>query len=241
MVDATAVRRRVVLVHSALGDSRQWDRQIAALRDDFDVVAPDLPGFGTEPMPTEPFSFVDAVMGLLPASLVGNSLGGGIALRAALLDPARVDRLVLVGSGLPDWEWSDEMRGYFAREEEAVARGDIEAAVEVNMAFWVAPDHRDELRPMQRRALELQTAHDEPKVVWPELPPLETLSVPTLVIVGDRDKDDFQRIARRITDSVTGARLEVVAGAGHLVGVERPDELNRLLAGFLAEDAGVPE
>jgi 3-oxoadipate enol-lactonase len=230
-----------VLLHSALGDSRQWSRQVAALRDVLDVVAPDLPGSVTEPMPTEPFSFVDRVAALLPASLVGNSFGGAIALRTALASPQLVDRLVLVGTGLPDWEWSEEMRDYFAREEEAVSRGDLDAAAEINLEFWLEPEHRDELRPQQRRSLELQTAHAEPDVLWPELPPLETLAVPTLVVVGDRDKEDFQQIARHIAERVPGARLEIVAGAGHLVGVDRPDELNRLLLGFLAEDAGVAQ
>jgi 3-oxoadipate enol-lactonase len=228
------MKRRVVLLHSAVGDSRQWARQVAALGDDFDVVAPDLPGFGTEPEPTEPFSFVDRIAELLPASLVGNSFGGAIALRTALRHPERVDRLVLVGSGIPDWEWSTEMRDYFAREEEAVSRGDLDAATEVNMEFWVAPEHRDELRPQNRRSLELQTANDEPEVRWPELPPLETLAVPTLVVVGDRDKEDFRRIAAHLAETVPGARLEIVAGAGHLVGVDRPDELNALLLDFLA-------
>lgn len=222
-----------MLLHSAVGDSRQWSRQAAALGDRFDVVAPDLPGFGTEPMPAEPFSFVDRVVGLLPASLVGNSFGGAIALRTALASPELVDRLVLVGSGLPDWEWSEEMRDYVAREEEAVRRGDLDAAAEINLEFWLEPEHRDELRPQQRRSLELQTAHAEPEVLWPELPPLESLAVPTLVVVGDRDKEDFQQIARHIAATVPGARLEVVPGAGHLVGVDRPDELNRLLFEFL--------
>ena len=222
-----------MLLHSAVGDSRQWSRQAAALGDRFDVVAPDLPGFGTEPMPAEPFSFVDRVVGLLPASLVGNSFGGAIALRTALASPELVDRLVLVGSGLPDWEWSQAMRDYFAREEEAVSRGDLDAATEINLEFWLEPEQRDELRPQQRRSLELQTAHVEPEVLWPELPPLESLAVPTLVVVGDRDKEDFQQIARHIAATVPGARLEVVPGAGHLVGVDRPDELNRLLFEFL--------
>jgi pimeloyl-ACP methyl ester carboxylesterase len=233
------VRQRVVLLHSAVGDSRQWSRQLPALRA-FDVVAPDLPGFGTEPVPAGPFSFVDRVSELLPAALVGNSLGGGIALRTALLHPARVDRLVLVGSGLPDWDWSPELRDYFAREEEAIARGDLDAAVEVTMEFWIAPEHRDELRPQQRQSLELQTAR-EPEVRWPELPPLETLAVPTLVVVGDRDKDDFRRVAEQIAATVPGARLELVAGAGHLVGVDRPAELNQLLVEFLTQDPGVAQ
>jgi 3-oxoadipate enol-lactonase len=234
---ATAVRRRVVLLHSGVGDSRQWGRQVAALGHDFEVVAPDLPGFGAEPMPSEPFSVVDFVSAALPASLVGNSFGGMVALRTALARPALVERLVLVGSGLPGWEWSPEMQDYFAREEEAVERGDLDAAAELNLEFWVAPEHREEMRPQQRRALELQTAHDEPELIWPELPPLETLAVPALVVVGDEDKDDFRGIAEHIAATVPEARLEVVRGAGHLVGIDRPDELNALLLEFLATPA----
>jgi len=227
------VKQRVLLLHSAIGDSRQWRRQVEALGERFDVAAPDLPGFGTEPEPAEPFSYVDRLGGLLPAAVVGNSMGGGIALRLALTRPELVDRLVLVAAGIPDWEWSQELRDYWARETEAFDRGDLDAATEVNMEFWVAPEHRDELRPQQRRAMELQSEHEEPEILWPELPPLETLSVPTLVVVGDRDKEDFQRIAEHVAARVPGARLEVVAGAGHVVGVDRPDELNRLLLEFL--------
>jgi len=228
------VPRRVVLLHSAIGDSRQWTRQIAALRDRFDVVAPDLPGFGDEPMPAAPFSFVDRVTPLLPASLVGNSLGGGIALLTALAQPGRVERLVLVGAGLQDWEWSAEMRDYWAAETELFERGDLDAAAELTLEFWIEPEHRDELRPQLQRSFELQSAHEEPETLWPELTPLETLAVPTLVVVGRRDKDDFRRIAEHLAATIPGARLEVIEAAGHVVGVDRPDELNRLLLEFLA-------
>jgi len=227
------VKQRVLLLHSAVGDSRQWRRQVEALGERFDVAAPDLPGFGTEPEPTEPFSYVDRLGDLLPAAVVGNSMGGGIALRLALTRPELVDKLVLVAAGIPGWEWSQELRDYWARETEAFDRGDLDAATEVNMEFWIAPEHRDELRPQQRRAMELQSEHEEPEIIWPELPPLETLSIPTLVVVGDRDKEDFRRIAEHVAARVPGARLEVIAGAGHVVGVDRPDELNRLLLEFL--------
>ena len=233
--------RKVVLLHSALGDSRLWRRQIEILRSDFEVVAPDLPGWGATPLPTEPFSFVDFVAAELPAVLVGNSFGGAVALRTALAHQDRVERLVLVGAGLPAWDWTEEMRDYFTAEEAAIEAGDLDAATEINLEFWVAPAHRDEVRPQQRRALELQTAHEEPEVRWPEMAPLSTLRIPTLVVVGEDDKADFLAIAQHLAEEIPDADLAVVPGAGHLVGIDQPEELNALVLEFLAEDAGVPE
>ncbi len=227
--------KRVVLLHSALGDSRLWARQVEALRQEFEVVAPDLPGYGEEPLPDAPFSYVDRVAELLPAILVGNSFGGAVALQTALAYPDRVEKLVLVGSGLPGWSFGEEMQANWDDEQAAIDAGDLDAATEVSVRFWVAPEHRDFVRPMQRRALELQTAHAEPEVLWPELPPLSTLRMPTLVVVGERDQPDFHAIARHLAAEIPVARFAEVARAGHLVGVERPDELNRLLLAFLAK------
>jgi 3-oxoadipate enol-lactonase len=224
---------RVVLLHSALGDSRLWRHQIPALEESFDVVAPDLPGWGETPMPAEPYSFVDVVAQRLPALLVGNSFGGAIALRTALAHPDEVKKLVLVGSGLPAWDWTEEMRAYFAAEEEAIDANDLDGATEINLEFWVKPEHRDEVRPQQRRALELQSAHPEPELIWPEMPPLSSLTMPTLVIVGDDDKDDFKKIAEHLAEEIPDADLVVVPGAGHLVGIDQPAELNALLLEFL--------
>ena len=226
---------RVILLHSALGDSRLWKRQVPALEREHHVLAPDLPGWGDNPMPAEPYSFVDFVAELLPGVLVGNSFGGAIALRTALAHQDRVERLVLVGSGLPAWDWTEEMRTHFAAEEEVFEAGDLDGATELNMEFWVKPEHRDEVRPQQRRALELQSAHEEPELLWPELPPLSSLELPTLVVVGADDHADFQAIAQHLAEQIQDAELVVVPGAGHLVGVDQPEELNALLLEFLSE------
>jgi 3-oxoadipate enol-lactonase len=208
---------------------------VPVLAERFQVVAPDLPGWGDSPMPEVPFSFVDVVAGHLPGHLVGNSFGGAIALRTALAHQGLVQRLVLIGAGVPAWDWTEEMRGYFAAEEAAIESGDLDAATEVNLEFWVAPEHRDEVRPQQRRALELQTAHPEPEAIWPDLTPLSALLLPTLVIVGENDKGDFLAIAEHLAEEIPDADLAVVAGAGHLVGLDQPEELNALLLEFLAE------
>jgi 3-oxoadipate enol-lactonase len=156
-------------------------------------------------------------------------------LRTALAHQDRVSRLVLVGSGLPAWDWTDEMRSHFAEETAAWDKGDGEAVAQLNLDFWVAPEHHDEVRPQQRRAFELQTAHEEPEVSWPELAPFSTLEVPTLVIVGENDKPDFRAIGQHLAEEIPDADLAIVPGAGHLVGVEQPDELNALLLEFLSE------
>jgi 3-oxoadipate enol-lactonase len=186
-------------------------------------------------LPEEPFSFVDAVAAFLPGHLVGNSFGGAIALRTALAHQELVHRLVLVGAGLPAWDWTEEMRSYFAAEEQAIEAGDLDAATEVNLEFWVARERRDEVRPQQRLALELQTAHAESETIWPEFGSLSSLQVPTLVIVGENDKADFRAIAQHLAEGIPDADLAIVPGAGHLVGLDQPEELNALLLEFLAE------
>jgi 3-oxoadipate enol-lactonase len=226
---------RIVLVHSAVADARMWDRQARMLRErGFDVVAPDLPGFGTEPVPSEPFSFVHRIAALLPAMLLGSSFGGRIALETALARPDAVPRLVLVAPSLGDHTWSEDMTSYWVEEEELLEREDVGAATELTLSHFVEPHVHDAVRPMQRRAYELQLAAGDQEVLWPEPQPLSSLQPPTLVVLGERDGPDFWAIAERIVREAPNARLEVVAGARHLPSLERPDEFDELVVPFLS-------
>ena len=108
----------------------------------------ELPGEVRRHLLSEPLS-LDA-----PAALVGSSYGGLVCLDAAARQPELVTDLVLLDAPLPDHDWSDEVVAYGDEEERLIEAGDLDAATELNLAFW-APAMADRLRPMTRWSLEL--------------------------------------------------------------------------------------
>ena len=246
----------VVLVHSAIADHTLWDRQVEALKDRFRVLRYDVAGHGRSPLPPGPFSHLDDLAALLglagvaePAALVGNSSGARIALEYTLAHPEAVEALALVGAGLPDHDWSDEMQRADEEEERLFEAGDFEGAADAQVRFWVdgprrRPDAvdaglRERARRMILRSYELYReaeAAGEPKAQWLDPPAsgrLGEVGVPTLVVVGDEDASDLFPNADRLEAEIPGARQAIVPGAAHLLPLEKPDELNRLLLDFL--------
>ena len=234
----------VLLLHAGIADRRMWAPQVAALEAaGHRALAPDLPGFGDAPLEPGVVDYVAFAADQLdgPAAVVGCSFGGRVALELALARPELVDRLVLVAPGLGSWDWSEEAQAGFAEEEEALVRGDLEAAAAQQAEMWLAPAAADEVRDltvsMTIRSYEQQLPMDgKVRSSWPQ-PSAEDrvgeLDVPTLVVVGSEDLPDLRAICARLAAEIRGARLDVVEGAGHLPGLERPDELNRLLLDFL--------
>jgi pimeloyl-ACP methyl ester carboxylesterase len=186
--------------------------------------------------------------GVERAALVGTSLGGNTALELAVESPERVSALVLVGAGLPDHEWSEQVKAFFAAEDEALERGDLDAAVEANLRTWLAgpnrsldaidPGLRELVAKMQRQAFEVQKD-------WPDLraarldPPyserLGDVRVPTLVLTGDEDVADIHEIAERLATEIPGAERATIPDAAHLPNLDRPEAFDRIVLGFLAE------
>jgi 3-oxoadipate enol-lactonase len=160
----------VLLIHEGICDSRMWESQWQTFPRAHRTVRCDLRGFGRTPLPADNYSNARDVVELLDrlelgaAALVGVSLGGRVALEVTLALPDLVERLVLVGTGLPGHAWSDTVRKYGEEEDAAVARGDLDAAVEANLRMWVdgpnrSPDEVDAsvrrfVGEMQRRALD---------------------------------------------------------------------------------------
>jgi 3-oxoadipate enol-lactonase len=243
----------VVLLHAGVSDSRLWEPQLDSFAQSHTVLRVDLPGFGNSPLETNPVSFRGAVRdamdaeGIDRAALVGVSLGGNTALELALESPERVTALVLVGAGLPDHEWSEEVTSFFAAEEEALERGDHDAAVDANLRTWLAgprrsledidPALRELVGEMQKQAFRQQEGHEDVRMLRldpPESERLAEVKVPTLVVTGDEDVADIHLIAARLAAGIPGAERATIADAAHLPSLERPEEFDRIVLDFLA-------
>jgi 3-oxoadipate enol-lactonase len=243
----------VVLIHEGVCDSRMWDPQWETFQRSHRAVRYDLRGFGRSPLRPGRYSHPADLIALLeqlalgPAALVGVSVGGGVALQVAVARPDLVSALVLVGSGVRGHEWSELVTQAWAEEEAAFERGDLDAAVEVNLRTWVDGPHRSpeevdakvrsKVAEMQRRALELyleggEEAQEE-ALVLDIAERLAEISVPTLILVGELDVPDMHAIADRLEREIAGARRATIKGAAHVPSMERPDEFDRLVLDFL--------
>jgi len=243
----------IVLLHEGICDSRMWDPQWETFTRSHRVLRFDFRGYGRSPLQPGRFASARDVIELLEshgferAALVGASLGGRVALEVALAAPERVAALVLVGSGLPGHDWSEEMKATWEEEESALLAGDLDGAVEVSLRTWVDgprrtpedvdPDVRSRVAEMQRRAFELQVpAEDEVEeelLVEDVAQRLGEIRAPTLVLVGEEDVPDIHAIADRLAREIPGAKPGTIANAAHAPSMERPDEFARLVLDFL--------
>jgi pimeloyl-ACP methyl ester carboxylesterase len=244
----------VVLLHEGIADSRMWEPQWAEYSKRFRIVRYDMRGFGQSPAAVGTFSLSGDLVHLLdslelgPAALIGVSLGGSVAMETTIARPDLVSRLVLVAPGLRGFEMNDETKAGWQEEEAALERGDVDAAVEINMRMWVDGPSRepDEVDPalrakvaeMQRRAIEIHLETGEEGDYQPLVEDwgsrLTEISVPTLVIVGDLDRPEMLEITERLEAEIPNARRVTIAGTAHVPTMERAEEFNRIVLDFLS-------
>jgi len=252
----------LVFVHGLSGSWPNWLEQLAAFAPEHRVLALDLPGFGHSPGRAGEISMhgyaelldeLLAQLGLDEATLVGNSMGGLIAAETAASFPARVRRLVLVSpAGISTFRNRLTLRTMPAvrRFQQGLALG----------AAWTA-SHADRLasRPRLRDAI-LKGVVAHPSRLYGPLaaeqlrgagtdgflealeeilefdlrPRLELISCPTLIVWGKKDRLITWRDAARFREGIAGSREIVYEDTGHMAMLERPEEFNALLRGFIA-------
>ncbi|MGI8915679.1 MAG: alpha/beta fold hydrolase [Chloroflexota bacterium] len=222
-------RLPVVLVHGLGVSSRYMTPLMRALAPTFDVYAPDLPGFGRSPKPGRALtipqlaSALDAwldVAGLTCSVLIGHSMGCQVVIELAQRRPQRADRLVLLSPTMDD-EARTALRQCWRLARDAPREP---------LAEWVITGC-DYLRSgLRHNWRTLQYALSDP--VKDKLP---HLTLPTLVVRGERDPivspDWAAEVARRLPDG----RLVVLPGAPHAMNYCRPALLATAIVPFLLE------
>jgi 2-succinyl-6-hydroxy-2,4-cyclohexadiene-1-carboxylate synthase len=233
----------LVLLHGFTQTGRSWQPIAHALAGRYRAVAPDLPGHGdfAERRPAS-FAACDAYLRALADgrgfTLAGYSLGGRVALHAALSLGPLVERLVLIGAS-PGIAGPAE-RAARAADDAALADRIEAIGIEAFVREWGA---QPLFAGMPRGVAELA---DEDRLrntasglaaalrglgtgVMPPLwERLGELTIPVDLVVGERD-EKFRAIAERMEGALAAARLHVVDGAGHAVQLEAPDAVVELL------------
>lgn len=253
----------LIFIHGLSGCWQNWLENIPHFAASRRVIALDLPGFGSSPMPRERISIslyarvVDELLdqlGIGQASIVGNSMGGFVGAELAIELSTRVDRLVLVSAaGLTTAEMhNDHAVALLRRLENLLAHG----------AAWTG-SRSDGLarRPGLRKALMLVVAAHPDKLdarlvaellrgsgkpgfldavealgTYPLADRLERIEAPTLIVWGEKDRLVPLRDADRFLEAIGDNASKVVyEDTGHVAMLERPARFNADVERFLRE------
>lgn len=180
------------------------------------------------------------------ADLVGASFGGSVTIDFALAFPQRVTSLVLAAPAVGGYRFeSAQMLDFFEAEEQALARNDIETAVELNLKMWldgfgrqpgtVSREVREQVREMQWTIFsQMQGEHGEEEGLSPSaIDRLEQIPCPTMVIVGEQDLPEFGSLSQQVARRIPNATHVILPGVAHLPSMEKPEEFNPLVLEFL--------
>ena len=254
--DDTGSGRAVALLHPGVADRRCWAATTEALRDRFRVVAHDRRGFGDtvyEPEAHDPVADLTAVLdalGLERVALVGNSMGGALAVEFTLAAPERVTALVLVGSaieGAPVPENLDpEIEALFDQLDAVESAGDLDAVNDLEARIWldgpsrprgtVGGEARQLFLAMNGRALAAVDPGpgSEPTApsAWEQLGRIE---IPVLAVVGAHDLPHLIERADAIAAAVARGRFDELPDSAHLPQLDDPVRFSELVGRFLDE------
>lgn len=244
----------VLFLHAGVADKRMWRDQLAALQEDYRVAAVDMRGFGETIAEDVPFSRVADLLAVMDglgfdtAVFVGCSMGGLWSLEFALAHPERVDGLVLMSTAVSGAPWPEQEPPLTAAREAAVeaaeAAGDLAAVNELEAILWLDGPESTAGRvsgATRERFLEMNgIALGHPELTQQQkgtavFDRLGTIAAPTLVLWGDLDYAGVELQSRLIVQAMPNARGRVIPATAHLIALEKPEVVNRLLREFLAE------
>jgi pimeloyl-ACP methyl ester carboxylesterase len=237
----------LVLISGANMDSGLWDEQMESLAEGFRVLRYDPRGIGKSAVPQTPFAHYEDLHALLQflgierANILGFSFGAGVALDLAVAYPENVRSLILVSPGLSSWK--DELAPVLAEVAGVASQEGKAKAIEILLSDPSMPPAEEEgARSKMREILDRTPQLFDSEFAYirfmePLDPPAEDrlseISVPTLLVVGERDHASIHENVDRLQENIAGAKKVLIMGVGHMIGLEKPEELRRVVLDFL--------
>jgi pimeloyl-ACP methyl ester carboxylesterase len=257
----------LVLLHGIANSSQTWENVASRLSERFTLIAPDLLGHGESATPRGDYSLgahatgvrdLLTALGIEHATVVGHSLGGGIAMQFAYQFPERCERLVLVSSGglgrevhlllraaaLPGADWvlplltSSQVVGVgrhlggLLKRVRLAPGGDAEVLAQ-GFASLDSAGSRQAFLHTVRAVIEPSgqrvSAHDRLALAAP---------IPSLIVWGEKDSIIPVAHGEAAHEAIAGSRFEVFPGAGHLPHDDDPERFAEVLADFCANTDG---
>ncbi|MFC1883758.1 alpha/beta fold hydrolase [Thermodesulfobacteriota bacterium] len=227
----------LVMIHGAGGCATNWRYQIDQLINSFNTIAIDLPGHGrtSGPAMNRIEEYANWLMNLLvehfpePVYLMGHSMGGAIVQETAILYPELLKGIILVATG-PILKVSPIfMEGFKDRFEETV---DILGGYLCSSA--VDPELvKENINEMKGQGQKTVFADFSACDHFDRRNDLKKIEIPCLIICGDNDMLTPESLSKKLNDNIAGSILKVLPSAGHMVFLEKPDELNECVREFI--------
>lgn len=250
----------LLLLHGLGAFKVTWVPLLSTFAGNHRVIVPDLPGHGGSSKPTAEYTprfFSNAMLRLLDelgverAAVVGNSLGGRVAIELALSNPNRVASLALLDPALPGFRWRSiaafsrviptELMGFpvplrerwmeLAIRQLFARPGSLPRQVHAVAAREFVRIYRD---PAARMAFLSALRHLVSERPDPFFASMDRVTQPALVIFGERDRLVPPRLGVRLVQQLPDAQLVVLPGVGHVPQIEAMDETLEHVMSFLA-------
>jgi pimeloyl-ACP methyl ester carboxylesterase len=235
----------LVLLHGFVGGSGYWLAQEATLKDHFELIGIDLPGFAGSadvPAPDSLAGYAQAVvdqleaMGVRKFALLGFSMGGMIAQQLVHDHPERVSALVLYGSSAVG-----DLPHRFESWEASISRLEsqgVEATTDKTVATWFLDGTNHPFYKVCRAACSGAKKESCIRVMramqgWSSEAWMNTIKAPTLVIVGDKDKSTKPSDSVVLWEGIPGAEFCIIPNCAHGAHLENPDLFNKVVGDFL--------
>jgi len=251
----------LLLIHGYGAGIWVWEKQIEALASFYRVYALDLIGHGFSDRPKIPYTpeiyiyclrdFMKGV-GIEKATLIGNSMGGGIAWAMAILSPERVDRLILIDCVPPDvlhqvknesFRMLAAIKGIpalpylvmAARNKNSIRQILLECISEIKLITPEVVNRQYQLSKIKGTTWALYSTFKHAKEALKLKDQFSLIRKPTLFIWGERDLIFPPQVGENLHQAIAGSKFQRIEKSGHIPMWEAPDEVNRAILDFLKE------